>query len=285
MRFAVSSYSFSQAIREKRMNILDVIPKAKELGYEGVEIVRGAESDAQMRALAKLLKVQSEEAGIPIIAYMVGADFLKNGLDAEVKRLEGEAEIAALMGASRMRHDATQGFDAQGKAVSVADALPILAAGYRRVTEFAAGLGVRTMIENHGYYMQDSERVKQLVEAVGHPNFGWLVDIGNFLCADEDPVHAVAVAAPLAVHAHAKDFHYKRAGEYAPAQGWFSSRGGNKLRGAIVGHGAVDVKKCLGILADAGYDGWLSVEFEGIEDCLFALQANLENLKELTKRN
>jgi hypothetical protein len=40
------------------------------------------------------------------------------------------------------------------------------------VTEFAAGLGVRTMIENHGYYMQDSERVKRLVEAVGHPNFG-----------------------------------------------------------------------------------------------------------------
>ena len=41
MKFAVSSYSFSQAMRDGRMNLLDVIPKAKELGYEGVEIVRG----------------------------------------------------------------------------------------------------------------------------------------------------------------------------------------------------------------------------------------------------
>lgn len=279
MKLAVSSYSFWQAMREKRMNIADVIPTAKEMGYEGVEIVRGNQSDAEMRALAQYLKVQSEEQNMPIIAYMVGADFLKNGLDAEVKRLKGEAEIAALMGAPRMRHDSTQGFDAEGKPVAVKDAIPVLADGYRRVTEFAAGLGVHTMIENHGYYMQDSARVKALVEAVGHPNFGWLTDMGNFLCADEDPVSAMKVASPMSVHAHAKDFHFKKAGEFAPDQGWFGTRGGNKLRGAIIGHGAVDVAGCLKLLKGAGYDGWLSVEFEGIEDCLMALKADHENLK------
>ena len=76
MKFAVSSYSFSQAMRDGRINLLDVIPKAKELGYEGVEIVRGNQSDAEMRALAEVLKVQSQEAGLPIFAYLVGADFL-----------------------------------------------------------------------------------------------------------------------------------------------------------------------------------------------------------------
>jgi sugar phosphate isomerase/epimerase len=34
-------------------------------------------------------------------------------------------------------------------------------------------------------------------------------------------------------------------------------------------------------LKQAGYDGWLSVEFEGIEDCLFALQSDIENLREM----
>ena len=279
MKIAVSSYSFSQAMRDGRMNILDVIPKAKELGYDGVEIVRGDQSDREMRALAALLKVQSEEAGIPIIAYMVGADFLKNGLDAEVARLKGEAEIAALMGAPRMRHDSSAGVDAYGNKVSFEDALPVIAEGYRRVTEFAAGLGVKTMIENHGYFMQDAERVKKLIETVDHPNFGWLTDMGNFMCADEVSVESMKIAAPMAVHAHAKDFHYKTADEYIPAQGWFGTRGGNKLRGAIVGHGVVNVPACLQLLKEAGYNDWLSVEFEGIEDCIMALKADIENLK------
>ena len=282
MKIAVSSYSFSQAMHDGRMNILDVIPKAKELGYDGVEIVRGNQSDREMRVLAALLKVQSEEAGIPIIAYMVGADFIKNGLEAEVARLKGEAEIAALMGAPRMRHDSSAGKDAQGNSVSFEDALPVIAEGYRQVTEFAAGLGVKTMIENHGYFMQDARRVKKLIETVDHPNFGWLVDMGNFMCADEVSVESVKVAAPLAVHAHAKDFHYKAAGEYVPGQGWFSTRGGNRLRGAIVGHGVVNVPECLKILKAAGYEGWLSVEFEGIEDCIMALRADIENLREIT---
>ena len=281
MKIAVSSYSFSQAMADGRMNILDVIPRAKAMGYEGVEIVRGSQSDEEMAALARLLAVQSRAYDLPIIAYMVGSDFLKNGVDAEAERLRREAEIAALLGAPRMRHDATQGRDAQGAPVSWEAALPVLAEGYRRVTEFAAGLGVHTMIENHGYFAQDALRVKALVEAVDHRNFGWLCDMGNFMCADEVPAESVRIAAPMAVHAHAKDFHVKKPGEYVPKQGWFPTRGGGALRGAIIGHGEVDVPACLKLLRDAGYDGWLSVEFEGIEDCLKALEADLANLKEM----
>ena len=181
----------------------------------------------------------------------------------------------------RFRHDSTAGVDADGKRYSVDEALPIVAEGYRCVTEFAAGLGVHTMIENHGYFFQHSERVKKLIETVAHPNFGWLVDMGNFMCADQDSVEAVSMAAPLAVHAHAKDFHFKKKGESVPSQGWFGTAGGNSLRGAIIGHGVVNVPKCLQVLRAAGYDKWLSVEFEGMEDCLKALEYDIKNLKEM----
>ena len=281
MKIAVSSYSFSQAMNDGRMSIMDVIPKARELGYEGVEIVRGGQSDEEMRSLARELKTQSDGEGIPIIAYMVGADFLKNGLDKQVDILKREAEVTSLLNVKRMRHDSTAGMDANGKKYTMEEALPIVAEGYRRVTEFAAGLGIHTMIENHGYFFQHSERVKKLVETVNHPNFGWLVDMGNFMCADQDSVEAVTMAAPMAVHAHAKDFHFKKKGQYVPSQGWFGTAGGNSLRGAIIGHGVVDVPKCLGILRAAGYDKWLSVEFEGMEDCLQALSYDIKNLKEM----
>ena len=279
MHIAVSSYSFSQAMRDGRMSIRDTIPKAKQMGFEGIEIVRGGEDSAAMLALAKDLRQISDGEGLPIIAYMVSADFLKNGLDAQVEHLKREAEVAATLGAKRMRHDSTAGKDADGRQYTVDEALPIVAEGYRRVTEFAAGIGVHTMIENHGYFFQHSSRVKRLIEAVGHPNFGWLVDMGNFMCADEASVDALKTAAPYAVHAHAKDFHYKAKGEYVPPQGWFGTAGGNHLRGAIIGHGVVNVPECLRLLRAAGYDKWLSVEFEGMEDCIKALEYDLTNLK------
>jgi len=50
--------------------------------------------------------------------------------------------------------------------------------------------------------------------------------MGNFACADEESVSAVTRMAPYAFHFHAKDFHMKKAGQWAdPGEGWFKSRG------------------------------------------------------------
>lgn len=283
MKIAVSLYCFYQAIRDGRMTLADIIPKAKEMGYEGIEIVSWGEPYEKMLKAAKELKAQSEDVGLPIIAYLTGSDFLKNDMDEQVDALKRDLDIAAVFGVNRMRHDSTSGYDKNGTLLSVDEALPIVAEGYRRVTEYAQSMGISTMIENHGYFFQHSSRVKRLMEAVDHKNFGWLVDIGNFMCADERSVDAVRTAAPYAVHAHAKDFHFKKKGDYIPKQRWFPTSGGNALRGAIIGHGVVDVPECLNILKASGYDGWLSVEFEGMEDCIEGLEYDLANLKEMLK--
>ena len=71
------------------------------------------------------------------------------------------------------------------------------------------------MVENHGFFCQDSDRVELLVNKVAHKNFGLLVDMGNFLCVDEDPAVAVGRCAPYAFNVHVKDF-IKKSGEAAP---------------------------------------------------------------------
>ncbi len=147
------------------------------------------------------------------------------------------------------------------------------------MTEFAADLGVKTMVENHGHFVQDSDRCEVLMKAVNHPNFGALVDVGNFICADDDPVRAVTRMAPYAFHVHVKDFHRKPGTAADPGKGWARSRGGNLHRAAIVGHGNVDVPACLSALKAVGYDGFLSIEFEGMEDNRQALEIGLENLR------
>jgi sugar phosphate isomerase/epimerase len=137
------------------------------------------------------------------------------------------------------------------------------------------------MVENHGRFAQDSRRVEKLVIAVDHPNFGVLIDMGNFVCVDEDNSVAVGRLAPYAFHCHAKDFHLKPGTATFPGTGWNVSRGGNYWRGAIIGHGDVPLMSCIRALKQSGYDGVMAIEFEGMEDPLTGVALGQENLLKL----
>ncbi len=281
MQLGVSSYSFSQT----GLDVFAVIQKVKELGFDVIEFAGFPKLPPGETPLSFAAKVKEacDAAGLKVANYTIGADFLTgSGGDwrAEVKRLQDEVRVAQVLGCSGMRHDAAWGFPPSKEGARSFDhALPILAKGCRAVTEFAADLGIRTMVENHGYFAQDSDRVEKLVNEVDHPNFGVLLDIGNFLCVDEEPAQAVGKLLPYTFHVHVKDFHYKSGLEPSPGEGWFPTRAGNYLRGAIVGHGVVPVQQCLRLLKSHGYDGALSIEFEGLEDPIKGVRISLANLR------
>ena len=77
---------------------------------------------------------------------------------------------------------------------------------------------------------------------------------------------------------HAKDFHKKSGNGPAPGDGFFRTRGGDYLRGAVVGHGDVPVYQCVQPLKRSGYNGYVTIEFEGVEDNEWAIKTGLENL-------
>jgi len=284
MKIGVSSYSFSRLVRSGAMAQMDIVAKAKEIGFDVIEFSTIAVPKGEtLPEYAKKLRAECERVGLPVVNYTIGADFLNgSGGDwkREVERLKDEVRVAQILGAPSMRHDASRGYVPEDPCPrGFDDALPTLVKGCRAVTEFAADLGIRTMVENHGFFCQDSERVEKLINGVAHENFGWLVDMGNFLCADESPATAVGRAMPYALHVHAKDFHVKSGAGTAPGEGWFQSRGGNWLRGAIIGHGDVPVMQCLRIMKNADYDGVLSIEFEGLEDPIRGMTIGLTNLR------
>lgn len=266
------------------MQQIEVISKAKELGFDALEFSTIVVPEGKtLPEFAKELRAESDRVGIEIANYTIAGDFL-NGcggdLQAEIERLKGEVDIAAILGAPSMRHDATGGFqpgDKRGR--SFEEALPILVEGCRAVSEYAASKGIRTMVENHGFFCQDSLRVEQLAVGVNHPNFGILVDMGNFICVDDDPGIAIGRLMPYAFHVHAKDFHLKPGTAPDPGEGWRISRGGNFWRGAIIGHGDVPIIQCLRAMQRVGYDGVLSIEYEGIEDVLKGIEIGLVNLR------
>ncbi|CAN5408413.1 sugar phosphate isomerase/epimerase [soil metagenome] len=286
MKIGVSSYSFSRLVNSGAMEQLAVIGKAKEIGFDVIEFSTIAVPQGKTLAdYAAELRAEADRVGIEIVNYTIGADFLrgsKGDLPAEVERVKGEVDIAAILGVPGMRHDATFGWPADRVGPKSFDAaLPRLAEGCRAVTEYAASKGIKTMVENHGFFSQESMRVEKLVTAVDHPNFGVLVDMGNFLCADDEPASAVGRLMPFAFHCHAKDFHVKPGTDVAPGKGWFQSRAGNYLRGAILGHGNVPVLQCLRVMQRDGYQGVLSLEYEGIEDVLTGVQIGHDNLRRM----
>ncbi len=278
MKIGVSSYSFSKYMNQTKADYFTICDLAKKMGYDVIEFidlsleVQPAES---LTKLAKAIHRHCEEIALPIAAYTVSADFLRPN---EVQTVMEKVDIAETLGAKVLRHDASWSLP---EGMDWRQLIDQIAPDIRRVTEYAAEKGIRTCTENHGYVLQDAERVETLIRTVNHPNYGWLVDMGNFLCADDLPVHAVPIAAPYAFHVHVKDFLYKPADAENPGQGWFPSRNGSYLRGTVAGHGVVPIRRCLEILKKAGYDGVVSYEFEGMEENLPALEAALAFLRGL----
>lgn len=282
MKISVSSYSFDQYISKGQMTQLDCVAKAKELGFDAIEFVdlAGANVEEQ-KEYAKKIKEEADRVGIEINAYIIGGHLYQEtqeASDAEVARLKGQLDVANILGAKVMRHDVCYRLGKTGDSRSFDLMLPTIAENIRKVTEYGQSLGIRTCSENHGYVAQDSERMEKLFNAVNHDNYGLLADMGNFLVVDENPLSAMSRVAPYAIHAHAKDMMVRE----KPFYGYtLLTRGCNYLLGTVIGEGIVPVEQCIRILKRVNYDGFLTIEYEGLGDCIEGISKSLKNLKKI----
>ena len=64
-----------------------------------------------------------------------------------------------------------------------------------------------------------------------------------------------------------------------PPGGWFATPTEICLRGAIAGHGVLDLPAQIKLLKKAGYNGYLSLEFEGVEEPTRGIMLGVDYLK------
>ena len=50
---------------------------------------------------------------------------------------------------------------------------------------------------------------------------------------------------------------------------------------ASVEHGDIDIRESIKAIKESGYDGYISIEFEGIEECKQSSQIGMENVRRL----
>jgi len=280
MKYCLSTYSYGGYLSQ--FGIDGVIRKTAELGFDGIEFAQDEWFDHATDEELRRIGGVARQAGLTCVNLCVNGDMLNGSdanLDAEVERICRYVDKAVLLGVPMMRHDAAHMISGRKHGIGFSANLDRIAEGCRRITEYAATRGIRTLTENHGYFSQDADRVSMLIDRVNHPNFGALVDIGNFGDVDEIPALSVSRLAPYAYHVHCKDCLVKKGTEINPGECWYQTRGGNYCRGTIIGHGDFCVSQSLGTLKRLGYDGYLSVEYEGIEDALHGIRISLDNLK------
>ncbi|WNR42647.1 sugar phosphate isomerase/epimerase family protein [Paenibacillus roseipurpureus] len=281
MKLGVSTYSLFQALKSGEMTIMDVIDWIADHGGEHVEIVPMGYDLRGNFELADAIREKAKARGLDISNYAIGANFLTETEEAylqEIERVKGEVDLAARLGVKKMRHDVARSEDLSIRNFNAN--LGRLADACRQIADYASQYGIVTSVENHGYFVQHSERVQALIHAVDRDNFKTTLDVGNFLCVDEDSVAAVTNNLPFASIIHVKDF-YVRPSCQNPGESWFKSSHGNYLRGAIVGHGDIDMREVLRVVKSSGYDGYISLEFEGMEECKKGTLIGLQNIRRI----
>lgn len=284
MKVGLSTYSLQQALDRKELTVPDAIRLIADQGGEHVEIVPMGFSLIDNPELIDQIRTTAKEAGIDISNYAIGANFAvqedAETLEQEIQNVMRHVDVAATLGVKLMRHDVAFRPASEGSVAQFESDLPVLVKACQRIADYAAGFGITTSVENHGYYVQSSERIQRVLYETARENFKTTLDVGNFLCVDEDPVSAVKNNIPYASIVHAKDFYWRPAYRN-PGEGWFQTSHGNYLRGAIVGHGDIDMPEVFRVLKQSGYDGYISVEFEGMEDCKTASRIAMDNVRRL----
>lgn len=296
MKLGISSYSLDRDIASGKLTLLEAIDWAAKHGAECMELVpfafRFDDPDTGKIDQEKIRQVRrhAADAGVELVNYSVLADLLKDGEDQEkeIARVCHEVDIAAELGLPRMRHDISafrrplnqntlKDFDAL---------LPRMVDAAKRISEHGRKRGVKTMIENHGFFVNGCDRVERVLNGVDSHNYGLLLDTGNIICVDEDPAVAAAQLAHRCEMVHLKDFYVRHrdpgdASQFDCAGSWFRSRGGKYLRGAILAQGDLDIYAALKALKDVHYAGPIAIEFEGLEDGLYATAVSLSNARRI----
>lgn len=293
MKLGMSSYSFLPMLANGSLQIEAMFDWMSAHQAEHLEIATfsfaqtGKEAEYDLASDTETLRriaAESARTGIPVSGLCMGANFIHMGADerqAQIASVKRYVELCNRLEVGFLRHDVVQwSYRTTETAVFEREFAGIVDA-CQEIARFAAEQGVVTSVEDHGFFMNSSERVKRLIHAVDLPNFKFTLDVGNFLCVDEDAVVATQASLADASFVHLKDFYVRRS---APGADWLETRGGQFIRGSVFGFGDLPTQTIVDAVVASGYDGFVSLEYEGNEPTLYGCATGLANIRRMVEQ-
>ncbi len=200
------------------------------------------------------LKERAHRQGLSISGTAIGNDFCVADPEKRAQQLEmcrNWIDYSAILGAPAIRIFA--GNIPKGDTEDAARERCV--AGINEALKYAATKGVYLALENHGGITATPAQMLKIIEGIDpSPWFGVNFDGGNF--RTEDPYADLAKIAPYAVNSQVKV-------ELFP--------GGKKE--------PADLGRVVQILREAGYRGFITLEYEAADDPLTAIPGYLQELR------
>jgi L-ribulose-5-phosphate 3-epimerase len=259
-KISLAQWSLHNTLFGGKLDNLDFPRAAKQqFGIEAVEYVNQFFKDKARDEdyIAELAKRAADEGVTNVLIMCDGLGNLGDPDDkARTKAVENHypwVEAAKRLGCHSIRvNAASKGtFEEQQK---------LAADGLGRLSEFASQMGMNVIVENHGGLSSNGEWLAGVMKLVNKPNCGTLPDFGNFY--DYDRYRGVADLMPFAKGVSAKSHEF--------------DADGNEVR--------TDYRKMMKLVLEAGYHGWVGVEYEGKElsepDGIMATKKLLEKVRD-----
>lgn len=261
MKLSLAAYSLRKffGIKPGEPQHLDMpgfLDYCASLELDGAELTSYFFAQPVTPAYLADLKRKAHILGLDISGGAIGNNFtLDPGpkLDDQVKLAKTWVDHYAALGAPVIRVFA----GAPPKGVSDEEAIKRCVPLLEEVCEYAGNKGIMLAIENHDFTTQ-LPRLMQIIKAVKSPWFGVNFDSGNF--HSQDPYADMEAIAPYSVNVQVK-VEIKRAGQAKSEPS--------------------DLPRVVKMLRDAGYRGYVVLEYEAAEDPYQAIPKYIEQLRKL----
>ena len=249
------AYSYRKYLQSGKMTMEDFFLKAVELGIDGVDVTTywlKSTDPAYLHSLRHLaFKHALPFSGAAIRTEMCQPDPAQRA--AEIANIKKWVDATELLGASHIRVFGGKlppgATDAQGVEWTAETMKP--------ACDYAAQKGITLGIESHGGITSKASNILAILHRVDSPYAGCNLDISNF---QEDPYSQVESLIPYATHTHIRD--YVRESQRQP----------------------LDLDRMWQMFAKGGYQGFMSVEYEGEEDAMTGVPKLVEKVKMLCKK-
>lgn len=260
-KLSLAQWSLNKSVREGGESPLDFAQKASELGFEGIEYVsqlytKELEKDENpkvaMANMLKILKEKSETYKVTNVLIMVDREGDLANLDDKERAQTIEnhkkwVDAAQFLGCHSIRVNA----HGVGTYEEVAEAA---VNGLTELSTYAATKGINVIVENHGGYTSNGQWLADVMAKVNMPNCGTLPDFGNF-CMTEGygSINSDKCDDPYDIYKGVKELMpYAKA---VSAKTYDFDENGNQPK--------INYAKMMQIVKDAGYTGFIGVEYEG----------------------
>lgn len=261
IKISLAQWSIHKMIFDDGVDPYTFAEKASKWGFEGLEYVSALYykelqaanfSEEAMNNWVAKSKAESEKYGLENLLIMVDGQGDIANMDEAARKAAVEnhykwVDAAAALGCHSIRVNLNGTQDP-------AEWVPASVAGLTQLATYAKDKGINVIIENHGGPSSNAKLLAEVMEKVGMDNVGTLPDFGNFCikreagdyyeskCVEEyDRYKGVEELMPYAKGVSGKSYDFDEEGNET----------------------TIDFARMIKIMEDAGYSGYIDVEYEG----------------------